>query len=149
MEDTMIIEVPVADGAVAFMLRCHADSHWWEAPEWAVLTITPQYARALVSLCQEVRRIDVYKIAKFDYSASYYEQDWDEDSGEEWLGEPVRTEIDQMNCFEDGVRWSACIRHTDMTFSTEEIPVQRLCQIVLADADPSQHPHVEATNACA
>ena len=41
----------------------------------------------------------------------------------------MRTEIDQVSCYADGVRWSAVVRHTDMTFSTEEIPVSRLMEI--------------------
>ena len=41
----------------------------------------------------------------------------------------VRAEIDQVWCYADGVRWSAAVRHTDWTFSTEEIPVSRLLDI--------------------
>jgi hypothetical protein len=47
----------------------------------------------------------------------------------ETVGESVRTEIDQVSCYADEVRWSAAVRHTDMTFSTEEIPVSRLMEI--------------------
>jgi hypothetical protein len=128
METEDIIEAPLADGAVAFMLRCHAGDELWEVPEWTVLTITPQRARSLLRLCESVRELSVYKIADFDYSPGFYA--WGEDdSGEETVGEPVRTEIDQVSCYADGVRWSAAVRHTDMTFSTEEIPVSRLLEI--------------------
>ena len=93
-----------------------------------VLTLTPQRARSLLRLCETVREPGVYKIADFDYSPAFYA--WGEDdSGEETVGEPVRTEIDQASCYADGVRWSAAVRHTDMTFSTEEIPVSKLIEI--------------------
>jgi hypothetical protein len=128
MDREDIIEAPLADGAVAFMLRCHAGNEHWDVPEWAVLTITPERARSLLRLCETVRELGVYKIADFDYSPGFYA--WGEDdSGEETVGEPVRTEIDQVSCYADGVRWSAAVRHTDMTFSTEEIPVSRLLEI--------------------
>jgi hypothetical protein len=128
METDDIIEASLAEGAVAFMLRCHAGDEFWEVPEWAVLTITPQRARCLLRLCETVRDLGVYKIADFDYSPDFYA--WSEDdSGEETVGESVRTEIDQVSCYADGVRWGAAVRHTDMTFSTEEIPVSRLLEI--------------------
>jgi len=105
METEDIIEAPLAEGAVAFMLRCHAGSECWEVPEWAVLTITPERARSLLRLCETVRELGVYKIADFDYSPGFYA--WGEDdSGEETVGEPVRTEIDQVSCYADGVRRS-------------------------------------------
>ena len=47
-----IIEAPLADGAVAFQLRCHADHDAWDVPEWAVLTITP---RAPAVSCSSAR----------------------------------------------------------------------------------------------
>jgi hypothetical protein len=128
METEDIIEAPLADGAVAFMLRCHAGGEQWEVPEWAVLILTPERARSLVRLCETVLELSVYKIADFDYSPGFYS--WDEDDcSEETVGEPVRTEIDQVSCYADGVRWSAAVRHTDMTFSTEEIPVSKLMEI--------------------
>jgi hypothetical protein len=128
METEDIIEAPLADGAVAFMLRCHAGDELWEVPEWAVLTITPQRARSLLRLCEVVRELGVYKIADFDYSPGFYA--WGEDdSGEETVGESVRAEIDQVSCYADGVRWSAAEQHTDMTFSTEEIPVSKLLEV--------------------
>ena len=123
-----IIEAPHADGAVAFQLHCHADHDTWDVPEWAVLTITPQRARHLLRLCETVRTLGVYKIADFDYSPDFYA--WSEDeNGEETPGEPIRTEIDQVCCYADGVRWSAAVRHTDWTFSTEEIAASRLLEI--------------------
>ena len=123
-----IIETPLADGAVAFQLRCHAGQDVWDVPEWAVLTITPQRARHLLQLCETVRTLGVYKIANFDDDPDFYA--WGEDdSGNETPGEPIRTEIDQVCCYADGVRWSAAVRHTDRTFSTEEIPVSRLLEI--------------------
>jgi hypothetical protein len=48
METEDIIEAPLAEGAVAFMLRCHTGDELWEVPEWAVLTLTPQRARSLL-----------------------------------------------------------------------------------------------------
>jgi hypothetical protein len=77
--------------AVAFMLRCHAGDEFWEVPEWAVLTLTLQRGRSLLRLCETVRDLGVYKIADLDYSLAFYA--WGEDdSGEETVGEPVRTE---------------------------------------------------------
>jgi hypothetical protein len=123
-----IIEAPLADGEVAFTLRCHAGDEFWETPEWAVLTNTPQRARRLLQFCDTVRALGAHKITEFDYSPDFYT--WGEDDrGEETLGEPVRTEIDQVSCYADGVRWSAAVRHTNRTFSTEEIPVSRLLEI--------------------
>jgi len=123
-----IIEAPLADGAVAFQLRCHADQDVWDVPEWAVLTITPQRARHLLRLSETVQTLGVHKIADFDYCPDFHA--WGEDeNGNETPGEPVRTEIDQVCCYADGVRWSAAVRHTDRTFSTEEIPVSRLLEI--------------------
>ena len=128
METEDIIEAPLAGGAVAFMLRCHAGDEHWEVPEWAILTLTPERARSLLQLCESVRELGVYKIADFDYSPGFCA--WGEgDSGEETVGEPVRTEIDQVSCYADGVRWSAAVRHTGMTFSTGEIPLSRLLEI--------------------
>jgi hypothetical protein len=134
-----IIEAPLADGAVAFQLRCHAGQDAWDVPEWAVLTITPQRARGLFQLCETVRALGVHKITDFDYSPDFYA--WGEDdNGNETPGEPVRTEIDQVCCYADGVRWSAAVRHTDWTFSTEEVPVSRLLEIAehgLGNRSPS------------
>jgi hypothetical protein len=45
-----IIEAPLADGAVAFQLRCHSGQEAWDVPEWAILTITPRRARRLLQL---------------------------------------------------------------------------------------------------
>ena len=123
-----VIEAPLADGAVAFQLRCHAGRDAWDVPKWAVLTITPQRARRLLQLCETVRTLGVYKIADFDYSPDFHS--WaEDDNGNETPGEPIQTEIDQVCCYADGVRWSATVRHTDWTFSTEEIPVSRLLEI--------------------
>jgi len=138
MEPEDIIEVPLAEGTVAFMLRCHAGDELWEVPEWAVVTLTRQRARSLLRLCEAIQRLGVYTIADFDYSPAFYA--WGEDdSGEETVGQPVRTEIDQVSCYVDGVRWSAAVRHTDMIFSTEEIPVSRLMEIA-AQGCVSQSP---------
>ena len=123
-----IIEAPLADGAVAFQLRCHTDLEAWDVPEWAILTITPQRARRLLRLCETVRTLGVYKIADFDDDPDFHA--WGEDvDGNETPGEPIRAEIDQVSCYADGVRWSAAVRHTDRTFSTKEIPVSRLLEI--------------------
>jgi hypothetical protein len=90
--------------------------------------ITAQRAQRLGRLCETVRELGVHKIASFDYNPDFYA--WGEDdNGEETLGEAMRTEIDQVSCYADGVRWSAAVRQPDMTFSTEEIPVSRLLEI--------------------
>ena len=61
METEDIIEAPLAEGAVAFMLRCHAGNELWDVPEWAVVTLTPQRAQSLLRLCEAVRELSVYK----------------------------------------------------------------------------------------
>jgi hypothetical protein len=123
-----IVEAPLADGAVAFQLCCHSGHDTWDVPEWAVLTVTPHRARRLLQLCETVRTLGVHKIADFDYSPDFHALGQDENGGET-PSDPVRTEIDQVCCYADGVRWSATVRHTDWTFSTEEVPASRLLEI--------------------
>jgi len=87
METEDIIEAPLAEGAVAFMLRCHAGDEHWEIPEWAVLTLTPQRARSLLRLCETVRKLGVYKIADFDLIAGFL-------AGVEWVNDSAVSVVD-------------------------------------------------------
>jgi hypothetical protein len=60
--------------------------------------------------------------------AHYYHEELDDDLLFV-VGPEADTELDAVCCYADGVRWSACLEHADVGFSTEELTLTRLRQL--------------------
>lgn len=96
----------------------HTLDEWTNGPNKAVIKWTPELCNRIRQLNKIVHNLDVYCIQDFRYDPSWI-----------WRGsdfEDHRYEGSSMKVTKSDVYWSAYIKHTNIEFESEPIPLNQI-----------------------
>jgi len=99
-------------------------------PEVAVVQIGDELAARIFKLAEAVRQLGVYKVSLFDYTPDYFVRDHESDD-EGAYKEPedpyeCHVECVTLNVTDSDFFWSGILKHTDIRFETDSIPLTDL-----------------------
>ena len=97
------------------------------APDILVVEIHPERAQWIRDMAAEVRRLGAYAIGFFDYSPTWYERDWDQETdapvpGEEFTGLDLNT----LHVSDDDFWWEANLKGSSVSVQSEPILISEL-----------------------
>ena len=84
-------------------------------PTRAIVEINEALIEEILRRMAVVRALNVYCIETFDYSATYVDEDGEEDS-DDW-----RLDYQSILVTRNSIRWTAKIKNTDVDVKTEEV----------------------------
>ena len=87
-------------------------------PDKATIDIDERFAKRILRLAREVKRLGVYKISEFNYTPDFHETGFKKPS---WTLDCVILEVS-----DDHFHWSALIKHTDIEVLTNAIYIKDL-----------------------
>lgn len=113
----------------------YSDDYATDAPDLMVVEIDPELAALIRRLAAEARRLDVYRIELFDYSAEWYEKDWDREGEEEddlctALGEECLSGLDcpTLSVSKDDFWWEVHLKGSSTSVISDSILISELPQ---------------------
>lgn len=105
-----------------YRTECRTDSDYDDIPVAVEFEINQDAAEEIVRLSKLVATNGLFKVEKFDYSASYYNGDENGDASDE----TARTDSDCLNVSETEFWFSAYLKHTDVEVLSERQRIQEL-----------------------
>lgn len=131
------------------ILEVHIGSEFGRGPEVAVVEITPALDARIRQLAAAARALGVYKIAEFDSSPDIFLRDYEaeEDDGTIAYREPAdeeeekacRVECVTLNVTPGDYFWSGYVKHTDIRWETDTIPLEAI------EKEPAKRPRLPQT----
>ena len=97
-------------------------------PEYAEVTLTTADINKIYAMSNLVQEWGIYKTVEFSYLDGIYTEkydlEWNNDGYEEC--EEFRQDCSQLNVTAEKINWSGYLKHTDIQWETESLPINRL-----------------------
>lgn len=102
-------------------VEVHIGDEWCEGPSYLRVDIDEQMFQRILKLSELVKEHNLAHTADYDYP-EFFVQDENEELVE-WDGS---TECTQIHVFDKSFQWRGYIKHTDVTFASDEIYIECL-----------------------
>lgn len=114
------------------ILSVSINNEFMTGPEIAVVQIDDELTARIIKLAEAVKQLGVYRASFFDYTPDYFICDYESEKENAYKvpDDPsdCRVECVILNVTESDFYWSGILKHTDVRFETESVPLVDLTQ---------------------
>lgn len=99
-----------------------------DGPDVAKVELTPEKIAEFRKLAEEVKRLDVYKVQKFDYSCEFFTEVDDGSLGadEKLVPWDNRMDCESVSIKENAILWSGYYKHSGVAWETSLVTLDDL-----------------------
>jgi hypothetical protein len=107
-----------------------SDEYCDSYPPYALIEMTPDLYKWIMRALKARKDLEATYIQKFDYTPDWKESETDSPTEADLVGpDDLRIDYSMISVSDDDVRWNSVLKHSNVEFSTERIPLKEIKEV--------------------